>query len=106
MQRVNVDTRRLVGGSLCLDLANSVDWAADGNERPAPTDVLASPADRALWGARAGIVERGSHVQPTGRELAATRELRRAIHDAFAALATEQAPDAAALESLRRHYGE
>jgi predicted RNA-binding Zn ribbon-like protein len=106
MHSVNAATRRLVGGALCLDLANSVDWGLDGSERPAHTDVLAAPADLALWGARVGVVDSGIDMQVTGRELAATRELRRAIHDTFAALATGRAPEVAALDSLRRHYGE
>ena len=106
MHHVSADTRRLVGGALCLDLANSVDWAADGAERPAHTDVLAAPADLALWGVRVGVVDTNLQLQVSERELDAARELRRAIHDTFAALATAHTPEGAALESLRRHYGE
>ena len=43
MQRISPETRRLLGGVACLDFANSVDWASDGTERPAHTDVLTAP---------------------------------------------------------------
>jgi predicted RNA-binding Zn ribbon-like protein len=104
MQRASVDTCRLVGGALSLDFANTVDWDADGAERPAHTEALAEPEDVAAWGARLGVVDRELHV--TARELAAARELRHATHDAFAALAAGRRPAGAALDTLKRHYGE
>jgi predicted RNA-binding Zn ribbon-like protein len=104
MERPRVETRRLLGGALCLDFANTIDWAADGSERPAHTEALAEPADVAAWGARVGLVDVGLRV--TGRELTAARELRRATHDTLAAVAAGREPDGAALETLRRHYAE
>ena len=46
-----------MGGALALDLANTVDWSADGSHHlPERTDVLDDP-DRALrWGRRLGLV--------------------------------------------------
>src|SRR5262245_33770095 len=92
MQRINVETRRLVGGALCLDFANSVDWASDRTERPSHTEVLIEPADLAGWGKRVGLVDPEIALIVTGRELGAARRLRAAIHRAFAVLAPGEAP--------------
>jgi predicted RNA-binding Zn ribbon-like protein len=102
MRKPDVDTRRLVGGALCLDFANTVDWAGDGTERPAHTDVLATPVDLARWGRRLGLTA----VVTTGRELAAARLLRAAVHEVFASVAAGAQPGDAAVEALTRAFAE
>jgi predicted RNA-binding Zn ribbon-like protein len=92
MQKIDAETRRLVGGALCLDFANSVDWASDGTERPSHADVLIEPADLVRWGRRLGLVDSKIPLVVTGRELAAARLLRAAIHRVFAATAAGEAP--------------
>lgn len=106
MQRIDPETRRLLGGATCLDFANSVDWASDGSERPSHADVLTAPEHLATWGVRLGIATPGVALPITGRELSAARAVRRAIHGVFAAIAGGSAPDADALARLARDYRE
>jgi predicted RNA-binding Zn ribbon-like protein len=104
MQKVSVETRRLVGGVLCLDFANSVDWASDGGERPRHTEVLGEPADLFRWGQRLGLVDPQVHLSVTGRELGAARLLRAAIHRVFAAVAARRDPASGDLALLAQTY--
>jgi predicted RNA-binding Zn ribbon-like protein len=105
MQYSSIEKRRLVGGALCLDFANSVDWDSDGAERPAHTDALGAPADLETWGRRLGIV-RGDDLEISGRELAAARDLRHALHRVFRAEAQSTKPPAEALELVGKNYAE
>jgi predicted RNA-binding Zn ribbon-like protein len=106
VQRSSARTRRLVGGALCLDFANSVEWDSAGDARPSHTDALAAPADLEVWGIRLGLVEPAAAPVVHGRELRAARSLRRALHDLFAAVATEQEPNHDALARLERVYAQ
>jgi predicted RNA-binding Zn ribbon-like protein len=106
MERPSAHTRRLVGGALCLDFANSVDWERDGSERPAHADVLAGPADLAIWGARLGLAPTAAPPLVRGRELSAARSLRRAIHDVFAAIAHGEAPEEGSISQLEGNYAD
>jgi predicted RNA-binding Zn ribbon-like protein len=99
MEKPSVQTQRLVGGALCLDFANSVDWSPDGEERPAHTEVLAAPADLVAWGRRLGVVDPAAEPPVTDRELQDARRLRRALHDLFA----HGARDDAVAELVRIH---
>lgn len=100
---MSVETRRLVGGALCLDFANSVDWASDGSERGAHADVMAAPEDLVSWARRVGLP---SPPSVTGREHTRVRALRRAVHDVFRAIATGATPGDAALERVARAHTE
>jgi predicted RNA-binding Zn ribbon-like protein len=102
---VSAATTRLVGGALCLDLANTVDWTHDGDERPAHTEALSTPADLAVWGARLGLAASGD-LSVTGLELKATRRLRHAIHETFAAIAAGEDPPPQATEDLLSQYAD
>jgi predicted RNA-binding Zn ribbon-like protein len=104
MQRSDPETRRLLGGVTCLEFANSVDWAADGSERPPHADVLTAPEALAVWGRRLDLA--ASDLPITGRELSAARALRLGVHGVFAAIASECTPGADALAALERHYAE
>jgi predicted RNA-binding Zn ribbon-like protein len=104
MQKASPETRKLLGGAVCLDFANSVDWAPDGSERPPHTDVLISPQALAVWGSRLGLAAPG--VVISGRELSAARTLRAAVHGVLAAIASGRAPDAEALAQLGRDYAD
>jgi predicted RNA-binding Zn ribbon-like protein len=103
--RISAATTRLLGGTVCLDLANTIDWTVAGNERPDHTDVLATPGDLAVWGARLGLVTT-PRISVTEGELKATRELRLAIHRALAAIAAGDEAPAVATEVLMSHYAE
>jgi predicted RNA-binding Zn ribbon-like protein len=106
LQQANVQTRRLVGGALCLDFANSVDWDSDGSERPAHADVLNEPVDLAAWGARLGLASATALPLVPGRELAAARALRRAIYELFAAVSSDRAPGDDSMARLEADYAE
>jgi predicted RNA-binding Zn ribbon-like protein len=106
MQRIDPETRKLLGGVTCLDFANSVDWASDGGERPDHADVLTAPAHLAAWGVRLGIAAPGVTLRVTGRELSAARTVRRAMHGVFAAIAAGGSPDPDALGRIAHDYRE
>ena len=78
------DTIRLLGGRLCLDFANSVDWTEDAAPfEPESTDALTTPDRLARWGRRMGLVPAGAQTDED--ELARARELRDAVYRIFAA---------------------
>ena len=102
----NADPRtcRLVGGALCLDFANSVDWARDGSERPRETDAFAEPSELAVWGRRLHVVARDARLRLDRRELVEARRLRAAVHAVFAAVARGETPARDALSLLEQTY--
>jgi predicted RNA-binding Zn ribbon-like protein len=106
MEQITVETLDLLGGVLCLDFANTVDYSG-GDPRHVPgTDALEDLDALLRWGRRAGAYD--GDAEPAGngaRELRAGLRLRDALHDLFAAIATGQEPPAAALERLRRDAG-
>src|SRR4051812_49988677 len=95
------ETIKLLGGTLCLDFANSVDWTEDDEELPL-TDVLLAPDSLERWGTRLGVAGR-----PGGpEELELARGLRTALHLTFSALAREQEPDDFSLARVRFAYAQ
>jgi predicted RNA-binding Zn ribbon-like protein len=94
-----------VGGTPCLDFANSVDWDLGAEERPPDTDALADPGALMRWGHRLGLTA-ARPPKADDRELAAARDLRRAIHATFSAVAAGTAPPTAALELLDATHAE
>jgi predicted RNA-binding Zn ribbon-like protein len=104
MQRASAATRALLGGSVCLDFANSVDWASDGTERPSHADVLTSPADLVTLGRRLGLASSRVPLEVSGRELRSALALRHSVHAIFASIAAGSKPDARALSSLHDVY--
>ena len=106
MLQPSIDSRRLLGGALCLDFANSVDWERDGTERPLSADVLAEPGDLAGWGRRVGLLGAADTLPVDGGELARARRLRRAVHEAFAAVASGRLPGEKTIATLERTFAE
>lgn len=104
-QRVSPIATRLVGGELCLDLANTVDWTAAGDERPDHTEALSTPEDLVAWGARLGLTT-SDDVPMSGHELKAVRRLRLALHHTFASLAAGATPAGHGTAALMSHYAE
>ena len=94
------ETVNLLGAALCLDFANSVDWA-DGV--PIKDEVLKAPDDLRRWGVRVGL---GDGAEPGARELERAHELRHALHRAFAAIALDAEPDGDALRMIAAHHAE
>jgi len=112
------ETIKLLGGRLCLDFANSVDWSESGEPLPA-TDALAEPDALERWARRLRLDEPGAEPWPRAEaagepgpagaappELAAARELRASLYELFSALAAETAPPPEALEALRALHAE
>src|SRR3954449_8577551 len=95
------ETVRLVGNSLCLDFANSVDWSVEGE--PVKDEVLGTAADLRRWGRRLGL---GDSKKPGDDELARALELRSALHGAFAATAPSDRPRATHLKTIAEHHAE
>lgn len=95
------ETIKLLGGTLCLDFANTVDWTAGGEQLPA-TDALVAPDALERWGRRLDV-----GAEPSGeRELLLARDLRDALHQIFSALALEQPPSPFAMSRLRFAYAQ
>lgn len=95
-----------LGGALCLDFANTVDWRASDH----PQDQLADLADVIDWGTAAGILDAAAARR--ARELAAKQPaaataafahavaLRDAVYRVFVAAAEAQPVDPADLTLL------
>lgn len=92
---------KLLGGALCLEFANSVDWTAEG--RPLETaDALTDHDALERWGRRLGVGD-----APAGsQELQLGRDLRAALHAIFSALARGDEPDPFPLSRLRYAYAQ
>jgi predicted RNA-binding Zn ribbon-like protein len=114
------ETIKLLGGRLCLDFANSVDWSPTGEPLPG-TDALTAPDALERWARRLRLDEPGAEPLPRAErdpaagagaspapssELAAARELRAALYLLFSSLAADGAPPPETLESLRAVHAE
>ena len=95
------ETVRLLGNSLCLDFANSVDWSLEGE--PVKDEVLKTPADLRRWARRLTL---GNSATPDNGELARALELRAALHHAFAAIAHGDEPAPKHLATIATHHTE
>jgi predicted RNA-binding Zn ribbon-like protein len=95
------ETVRLLGNSLSLDFANSVDWSAD--REPVRDEVINDPDDLRRWGIRQNL---GDSRRPTHEELDRALELRGALHHVFAAIAHDEEPRAADLATIAHHHAE
>jgi predicted RNA-binding Zn ribbon-like protein len=100
VSEVNPETIKLLGGALCLDFANSVDWSAHGE--PIRDEALTEPGALARWGRRMGLDGPDSNAA----ELSAALELRAALHATFSAIAREEEPPADALDLLAVDHAE
>ena len=100
------------GGSLCLDLANTVSW----RRSPEPIERLPTYGDLVEWARQSGVVtapaartlehEAGRQPAPAARILARARALREAIYRVFAGLAAGRPPEPADLAVLDRELHE
>lgn len=86
---------RPVGGALCLDFANTVDW----RESDHPLELLAEPASLAAW---ARSVGRGDPSVDEA-DLACARALRDAVWTAFRAAVRGEPVPAQAVAILNRN---
>jgi predicted RNA-binding Zn ribbon-like protein len=104
-----VEGLHLVGGSICLDFANTVNARSSG----APRDNLTAYGDLLIWSRRAGALAAGeersllarSAAEPEAaqRALEGARKLREAIHQLFIAVARgDMAPD---MEAFNVFFG-
>jgi predicted RNA-binding Zn ribbon-like protein len=99
--RVTPESIKLLGGTLALDFANTVDWTEADAPIPA-TDALLEPDALERWGRRMGVAGGPGGAE----ELELARGLRHALHELFSALAREHEPDDFALTRLRLTYAD
>ncbi len=103
---------KMVGGELCLDFANTVDWHASGK----PGEGLVGCEDLVDWSRQAGILSAGgagrllrlASRRPQLAEAAVRRAiaLREAIYRIFRSLAVEASPAARDLRLLNEALAE
>lgn len=86
---------RPVGGALCLDFANTVDW----HDSDHPVELLANAGSLSAWAGIAGVGE----VEADEADLGCALELRDALWDAFAATVHSRPVPAAALPVINRN---
>ncbi len=99
------ETIKLLGGSLCLDFANSVDWTEAGGPLDLASDALTQPGELGRWGRRVGLFgARPPAITPA--ELAAAHELRAALYAIFAAEDAGRRPARADLDVLACTHAE
>jgi predicted RNA-binding Zn ribbon-like protein len=99
MQQVRANTIKLLGGRLCLELANTHDWTPAGQTLGPEMDALREPSELSVWGRRMGLLGRSSRA-PSADELAAVHALRLAVYSVFAAVAEQRQPPGEALALL------
>ena len=105
MSPVSPEAIHLWGGSLCLDLVNSVDY--DARDRPLPEhEALAAPADIARWARRLGVTRGRRLLRVDDAEHAAALALRASLYAALAAVARGDRPPPAALAHVAREHAE
>ncbi|GEK23291.1 CGNR zinc finger domain-containing protein [Cellulomonas xylanilytica] len=100
----------LVGGALCLDVANSV----DGRVLDVPLDYLTTYSDLVDWASRAGGLSAAestallarADADPGGasEELDRARALRESVFELFYGLATAGVADPERLAAVQREY--
>jgi len=101
-----------LGGHLCLDFANTVDWHASDR----PEELLTSYGEFVEWSQRAGILTeeqaqsllRQAAERPDAAEAALKQAivLREAIYEVFAAIAHGRSPQDAELNTLNAALSE
>lgn len=104
---------RWVGGSLCLDFNNTVDWR--GLE-PRAGELLPGYERLVAWGREAGLLSQrdarrllaraGERPRAAGRALTRAREVRGIIHAIFLAVLEAERPDPELLKQLNDHLGQ
>jgi predicted RNA-binding Zn ribbon-like protein len=91
----SLDEYRPVGGALCLDFANTMDWHASDH----PVELLRDPGSLAAWARIAGAGE----VEADDADLRCAVELRDALWDVFLAVVRDTAVPTAAVAVLNRN---
>lgn len=101
-----------LGGRLCLDFANTVDWHASDR----PEELLTSYGEFIAWSQRAGILTeeqvqsllQQAAERPDEAEAALTQAiaLREAIYEVFAAIARGRSPQESGLSALNAALSE
>jgi predicted RNA-binding Zn ribbon-like protein len=106
-ERMTPETIRLVGGSLCTDFANTVDYSTEGEHvAPETTDVLTEPDLLLRWGRRMGLYPQDPHPPVDDGELARVRALRDAAYACLAAIACDRTPDQRDINLLATEHAE
>jgi predicted RNA-binding Zn ribbon-like protein len=102
MKIATPETIQLWGGTLALELANSVDRDEHGaHVTPTATDVLRTADALERWGARLGV-----RISPgaSAWELEAVRDLRESVYRVFEAVARDAEPPQPDLDAIRATY--
>lgn len=108
----DVATINLVGGALCLDLANTV----EGRDGPDRREALHGPMDLVVWSRRAGILSdqeadqlaRQVEADPSvaGQAMARVVELREALYRVFTTIVRQRSPAESDLDIVQRTLAE
>lgn len=100
------ETVHLWGETLCLDYANSVDWApGDEHVDPEHTDVLRTEDMLRRWGQRLDLLK--DDAEPaSAAELRRARGLRDAVYRLFSSISRDQELVAKDLDLLMSNYAE
>jgi predicted RNA-binding Zn ribbon-like protein len=106
VKQPTAETIRLLGGALCLDFANTTEWQGAGTPLPHAFDVLAAPDGLVSWGRRLGLLSDADPVASTARDVKASLDLRAALHEIFASIASGGRPRPDALDQLHKVYAE
>lgn len=105
MEAITPETINLWGETLCLNLANSVDWSADDRHvDPEHTDVLSSPDHLRRWAGRLQLFEDRPVSAVSVSELARVRALRDAVYHTFSAIARGREPAPEQLQIIWSDY--
>ena len=106
---IPVQPFKWIGGALCLDFNNTVDWH---HLEPAENDLLVDLERVAAWGKEAGVLSPGDQRRLVSagkaesvdgeRAMASVRAARRTVHGIFYALARGDKPELESLRDLNR----
>jgi predicted RNA-binding Zn ribbon-like protein len=100
----------LLGGALCLDFANTVDWRTSDS----PEEILASYRDLVDWSRHVGIIDErranrlkrnaALHTVQASSALEQATELREAIYQVFISVAHARPPSRQALRTFNEVF--
>ena len=100
------ETVHLLGETLCLDYANSVDWSPeDEHTDPEQTDVLRAEDMLGRWGRRCDLLGEDAK-RASAAELSRARSLRDAVYRLFSSISQGQDPTRRDLDLLMSDYTE
>lgn len=107
------DRFEFIGGWLCLDFANTINYAGTPGVGAGQNERLKGFSELVAWGCLSGLITgaesllaaAGHHPLQAGAALEEARALRLAIHHVFSAVAYRQTPDRVDMAALNAAMG-